>query len=444
MFTFSDEMRPLIPLYITMLLEAVGSGLVASVLNIVARDDLGYSNMQVGIIWSSYNAALILGSVGMGYLSDHVRRKHALMATLLWVGLGYIFTAFSSTFEWFLVSRIFTGLCGGSYSVAVSMLYMSVAPDRLPFAIGRLGTVASLGFAIGPLISSAITAIWQVDSSSPFYTQRIYFFCAAGIYFVAAGLASRISRKMSPAWIESLTSSDDNVPCGSVSAGLCLIWSSRFFATCGVTAVYVTQVFLWREFLHLGRIEISLATTASGLATSIFQGFAFPVLVERIGFHASLTTGIALIALANALMGPLTSSGNVGLHFVCLIVFWFGVSLVEPGTPVAVARHMSASASKPGRKVHTGLAMGITSAMKYAASLLVPTAAGYLFDQHKLLVYACASGVASVGVASAVVAWRLYDRAAALGHPPPIKDVEDPERSTTGVGSTMEVESSPE
>ena len=439
MAIFPVEVRPLLPLYLTMLLEAVGSGLVASVLNIVARDDLGCSSMQVGILWSSYNAALILGSVCMGYLSDHIRRKYVLMLTLFWVGLGYILTAFSSNFTWFLVSRIITGLCGGSFSVAASILSANLHSDLLPYAIGRLGTVASLGFAIGPLISYAITSIWDVSSSSPFYVQRLYFFFAALIYMLATLLASRLPKSITPRTPSTAAQRSDG---GSVAPGLCLVWSSRFFSTCGVTAVYVTQVFLWREYLGLDRMTISLATTASGLATSVFQGLTFPFLVSKIGFHAALTLGIGLISLASALLGLLTSKGGIAVHFSILIFFWFGLGCMEPGTPVAVARHLKQSSLRESSKgssrfvVHTGLAMGITSAMKYAASLAVPTVAGYLYDTYKLAVYLCGSVVSSLGVVAVLVAWRLFERTEREILARPIKaddeETATPTESTTG------------
>ena len=410
---FSNEIRPLIPLYGTMLLEGVGSGLVASILNVVARDDLGCSNMQVGIVWSSYNAALILGSLVMGYFSDIVRRKYVLIVTLFWVGCGYILTAFSASYQWFLVSRIVTGLCGGSFPIAASILSANLSGEFLPFGIGRLATVSSLGFAIGPLISSAITAIWNVDSSSPFYIQRMYFFVAAGVYAVAALSASRLRA--------SLTAPSRTIPSdsqrsgghdGCITKGLCLIWSSRYFSTSAVTAIYVTQVYMWREYLELNRIQISLMTMASGLVVSIGQGFGFPYLVKRIGFHQALLSGISCIAIACVAIGPVTVyTRSVGVHVVCLVVFWLGIACMEPGTVVAVSRHLRQSKIYLEARwpIHTGFAMGITSAMKYAASLSIPTLAGLLYDNHRELVYYVGAAICSLGIIAVVSAWRLYE-----------------------------------
>lgn len=408
MFFFSDDIRPLLPLYVTMFLETVGSGLVASVLGVVARDDLGCSTMQVGIMWSSYNAALILGSLVMGHFSDFVRRKYVLMVTLLWVGGGYILTGFSDSFEWLLISRIVTGLCGGSFSVAASILTANLSSEVLPMAIGRLATCASLGFAVGPLLSSAITAIWNVDTTSPFYLQRLYFFVTAFVYVLAALTASRLQGSLTcPSRMKTVERSRD----GQITRSLCLVWSSRYFSTCAVTGVYVTQVSMWREYLGFDRIYISLLTTASGLAVSIVQAFVFPVLVARIGFHQALLIGISFISLSCALIGPLTVIyGSMVFHIVCLCLFWFGVACMEPGTVVAVSRHLKQSSLFPStrRDLHTGLAMGITSAMKYAASLSIPTVAGLLYDHHREVVYYVLSGVSFVGLIVVLAAWRLF------------------------------------
>ena len=413
-----NEFHPLIPLYITMFLEAVGSGLVAAVLTVIARDDLGCSNFQLGIIFSCYNAAQIIGSVIMGHFADVVRRKYVLMFTLSWVGCGYILTGFSRSFAWLLVSRTVTGLCGASFSIGSAILTANIDADRLPFAIGRLATAASLGFAIGPLISSALTAIWDINMSSPFYLRRMYFFVISGVYFIAAFTASRLNSKLSCPSKMATTSNNRKHPEGCVTAGLCLIWSSRFFSTSAVTTVYVTQVYMWREYLDLDSIQISFMFAGSGIAVSAFQGIVFPFLVKRIGFHSSLITGIACIAVGCAAIGPITVYTQfISLHVVCLVIFWFGVACMEPGTIVAVSRHLKQSVARftsgtPKRPLHTGLAMGITSAMKYAASLSIPPLAGHLYDHHRVVAHYMGAGIACIGVTVVLVAARVYHHTA--------------------------------
>jgi MFS family permease len=414
MWFFSDDIKPLIPLYIAMLIEAVGSGLIASVLNVIARQDLGCTNLEIGIIWSCYNAALILGSVIMGHFADLVRRKYVLMVTLSWVGCGYILTGFADSFEWLLASRIVTGLCGGSFSIAASILTANFSSEVLPMAIGRLATAASAGFAIGSLLSSALTAIWGIDGSSPFYIQRLYFFVAAGVYAIAALAASRLNASLT---CPSRMNTQRKLKEGHITRGLCFIWSSRFFSTCAVTAIYITQSSIWTDYMNFSRVEISLLTTASGLAVSIVQGYVFPKVVGRVGFHLSLLSGIGLIALACAVIGPVTVLyKSLPLHLVCLGIFWIGVAFMEPGTVVAVSRHLKQSAVtlranvKKRMELHTGLAMGVTSAMKYTASLAIPPLAGKLYDNHRELVYYVSSGIALFGVVVVIAAWCIFDK----------------------------------
>ena len=179
-----DDLRPLVPLYIVMFLDSIGSG-IATILTVVAKQDLGCSNFQVGMIWTGFNTAQIIGSITMGYLSDRIRRKYVLAVALGWIGAGYIFTAFASSFNLFLISRIFTGLCGGSFPIIAAIMSTQLSGDRFAFAIGRLGTVASLGFAIGPLLSGAMTAIFGINpQTSPF----IYNDCTSSLQRLYIGL----------------------------------------------------------------------------------------------------------------------------------------------------------------------------------------------------------------------------------------------------------------
>jgi MFS transporter, DHA1 family, multidrug resistance protein len=413
---FSDDIRPLVPLYLTMFMEAVGCGLAASVLNVVAKQDLGCSNFQIGIIWAGFNVAQIVGSVLMGYLSDHVRRKYVLALVLIWMSGGYIFTALSSNFTMFLLSRIFTGLFGGSYSIAASILSLNLTLDRLPRAIGILGTVMSLGFAIGPLISTLITGLFYEEGKNEAHMQRSYFYSASGIYLVAALAASRLSSTVAPVQTKEVQEKS----CGVLTKGLVLVWSSRFFATCGITSIYITQQTLWSEFLKLNRIWITLSATASGLTVSLVQGLVFPYCDKKFTSHVALATGIGLVGIASLVIGPVTSQGNIPLHYLCLVVFWFGIGLLEPGTPVVVSKHLrvfplvrqplraSTAVPQPRTLIHTGLAMGITSAMKYAASLVVPMAIGYMFDVHNVLVYYVSGAVTLLGTVAVVIARISY------------------------------------
>jgi MFS family permease len=404
-----DDLRPLVPLYIVMFLDSIGSG-IATILTVVAKQDLGCSNFQVGMIWTGFNTAQIIGSITMGYLSDRIRRKYVLAVALGWIGAGYIFTAFASSFNLFLISRIFTGLCGGSFPIIAAIMSTQLSGDRFAFAIGRLGTVASLGFAIGPLLSGAMTAIFGINpQTSPFYLQRLYFFVAAIVYWIACVLALRVSSSLTPNHSAELKEKSH----GSLTAGLVLVWLSRFFATCGVTTVYVTQVFLWDSLLGLSRIAIELTVTASGVTVSLVQGFLFPYLIAKTkSCHGPLALGILLIAVSNAIIGPITLTKCLPLHYCCLVIFWAGIGLMEPGAPVAVTRHLekSRNISTNRPRIHTGFAMGMTSAMKYAASLAIPMAAGYLFDHHNIVVYYMASGIAVLGFISVCLAWKLYLR----------------------------------
>lgn len=406
---FSEDLRPLIPLYIAMFLEAVGSGIVASVLTVVAREDLGCTGVQTGIILSSYNAGLMLGSVTVGYISDRMERQHVLVMTLLWMGGSYLFTAFASSFELFLASRIITGICGGAYPIAASILSSTLSTESLPKAVGRLGSMTSLGFAVGGFVSTAINAIWDVNTDSPYYIQRMYFFVTTVVYITAALVASRVSRGLTEAEINQERRS--NLGGGPVTLGLVLIWVSRICSTAAVVSVYVTQVDLWRGYLGLARVAISLIMTASGIAVSLTQWFLYPWLVGKLGFHGALGFGIGLIGAACAAIGPATGNYLTSLHVICLVVFWVGIACMEPGTPVAVTHHLKRPPAPKRRwTVHPGSAMGITSAMKYGASLVFPPLAGFLFDNHSFLVYYCFSAVAFLGLMCVLLASRIYEQ----------------------------------
>ena len=144
-----------------------------------------------GLISSLYSILQFLFSPIWGRMSDRLGRKKILLFTTFGSMFGYCIWIFSDNFNFFILSRIITGVMGGNISVAsASMADISSEKDRAKF-MGLTGAGIGLGFIFGPPIGgiiSTLSANTSLQNSFPFLTifplTAIIAFLLASINFL--------------------------------------------------------------------------------------------------------------------------------------------------------------------------------------------------------------------------------------------------------------------
>jgi OFA family oxalate/formate antiporter-like MFS transporter len=119
--------------------------------------DMGISRESALLAWSCWGAALMVGRLLMGYISDVIGRKPTLMMNLALQAFAWIWIM-GTTNEWMLI--VFAGVFGFSHG-GVSLVFPAITGDyfgRLKAAsvIGMIFTIAGSSAAIGPIMAGAI------------------------------------------------------------------------------------------------------------------------------------------------------------------------------------------------------------------------------------------------------------------------------------------------
>ncbi len=121
------------------------------------RNDWQLSAWQAGMVQSGYHVGFLVSLFAVGFLSDRYgARRIYLVSGIAAVASGLLFALVADGFASALVLYALTGLCsGGSYTPGLAIVAQRMR-ERQGLALGYYLAAASLGYAIGLLIASAV------------------------------------------------------------------------------------------------------------------------------------------------------------------------------------------------------------------------------------------------------------------------------------------------
>jgi MFS family permease len=121
------------------------------------KTDWQLTAWQAGMVQSGYHVGFLVSLFTVGFLSDRFgARRIYLLSGVAAVASGLLFAFFADGFMSALLLYGLTGLCsGGSYTPGLAIIAQRM-PQRRGLALGLYLAAASLGYAIGLLIASAM------------------------------------------------------------------------------------------------------------------------------------------------------------------------------------------------------------------------------------------------------------------------------------------------
>jgi MFS transporter, DHA1 family, tetracycline resistance protein len=161
--------------WITVLLDMVGLGLIMPILPSILREltgtDVAHASIYGGWLFFAYAVMQFFCAPVIGGLSDAFGRRPVLLLAVLGLGVDYALTALSPTIVWLFVGRIIAGIFGASYATANAYIADVTPPEERGRAFGMLGAAFGVGFVVGPAIGGLLGDLGP----------RVPFFVAAGL-----------------------------------------------------------------------------------------------------------------------------------------------------------------------------------------------------------------------------------------------------------------------
>ncbi len=164
------SLASLAPLFLVIIIDTMGIGLVFPVLSavfmntsnssLVLQSSLEMREFLYGLTLALYCFGMFFGAPFFGDLSDQMGRKRVIMLCLLGVGFGYAISGIgiaTGSVSLLLLGRALGGFVAGSQSIAQAAIIDVSAPEQKAANLGLITFAACIGFVIGPVIGGVFS-----------------------------------------------------------------------------------------------------------------------------------------------------------------------------------------------------------------------------------------------------------------------------------------------
>ena len=187
--THSKNLATIIALMVTIIIDIMGIGLVFPVLPSLFYSDtqaivastmsLSMRNFLYGVCLTAWPLGIFFGAPYLGDLSDKLSRKKVILICLGGMVISNALSGIAvhaAALSVFIFGRFLAGFFSGSFPIAqAAMVDMSDANNKAR-SLSLVTLAASMGFAVGPLITSVSTlpaCARFFDNTTPFYVATL-------------------------------------------------------------------------------------------------------------------------------------------------------------------------------------------------------------------------------------------------------------------------------
>ncbi|MEM6324543.1 MAG: MFS transporter [Pseudomonadota bacterium] len=162
--------RPLAFILITLMLDAIGIGIVFPIMpDLMARvgaGDLAQGSLWAGLLAAAYATAQFVFAPIVGSLSDAYGRRPVLLCALFFLALDYVVMALADTYWLLMIGRVLAGVAGATYVTATAYVADITPREDRAARFGLLGAAFGIGFVLGPVIGGLAGSI---SVAAPFW-----------------------------------------------------------------------------------------------------------------------------------------------------------------------------------------------------------------------------------------------------------------------------------
>ena len=325
--------RPLLVLFLTILVNLIGFGIIIPLLPFYATS-YGASPVVIGLLFASFSISQLFAAPLLGEWSDRWGRRPVLILSLIGTTVSFVMLALATSLPMLFLARIVDGLSGGNITTARAYIADVTTPEDRAKAYGYLGAAFGLGFILGPALGGFFSRygytapIWVAAIVSVAATLLAWFWLPETLHATSA--ASGSPWKGLPAVLAR--------PHLRVLLGVDFVYWMSF-------AVYQTTFALFgAQRFGFDAQKTGYFLSAFGFLGVIVQGALVGPIVRRLGERRTLTVGLLLTALG---WGGSALTYSLPVFVLMLVPGAMGIGLCN-ATLSALISH-SADISEQGR-----------------------------------------------------------------------------------------------
>lgn len=290
--------RPLVVIFATVGLDAIGIGLIFPILPRLVEDVTRTADVApyIGTLAALYAAMQFLFAPVLGALSDRVGRRPILLLSIGGSALNYIVMAFAPSLWLLLLGRAIAGVTSANISVATAYITDISPEETRARRFGLFNAMFGMGFVLGPVLGGVLGDYWL----------RLPFMAAAVLNAGNLLLALLVLR-------EPRKPTRDPIDLASLNPLRPLRWAvtvpalrpivALFFALSATGEVYGTCWALWgNDVFQWNGLWIGLSLGVFGVCQSLAQALLPGPAVRMLGERLTVLAGIGAACVALTLL----------------------------------------------------------------------------------------------------------------------------------------------
>ncbi|MEQ9694688.1 TCR/Tet family MFS transporter [Shimia sp. SDUM112013] len=301
---------PVLFIFVTVVLDAMGIGLIMPVMPDLIREvtgeALGDAAVWGGVLAAAFALMQFLFGPVIGNLSDRFGRRPVLLVSLAVMALDYVVMALAGSIWLLFLGRVVGGITAATHATASAYMADISHPDEKARNFGLIGAAFGVGFVLGPALGGVLA---EFGTRAPFWGAA----ALAALNFVLGYIVFR--ETVTDAIRRPFDWRRAN-PLGALLsvtklpglAALLLVYFIYQVATAVYPAIwsyFTAERFDWSP----GMIGVSLA--AFGLGFAIVQGALVAPSIRRFGHRGTVALGLGIEVATLSLLGVITSGAVV-------------------------------------------------------------------------------------------------------------------------------------
>lgn len=370
-----DRAPSLGPIFLTVVLDLLGFGLVFPFLAEEARDSFHAPAILATALSSVYSLMQFLFVPVWGRLSDRIGRRPVLVWSVLATAIGMAGLACSLAFHlgiWALfAARMWSGIATANLGTASAYIADVTKPEDRAKGMGLIGAAFGIGFVFGPFVGGVLAPILVNGHSGVWPCALAAVLSLVNFTWVFFGVPesfpaekrSKAPRSMSPLNIE-------GIRYAATRPGMLAAVLVNFVVI--VSFSELEQTFRWfnKDLFAMDQRSTGYLFGVIGITGAIVQGGIVRRLPKGTEDARVIGVGTALQWFAFALLAISPSVGR-WLLYVAGIVLALGNGLTQPST--------SAYISKRADAANQGSALSTSQSFASLARMVGPLLGGFFY-----------------------------------------------------------------
>ena len=292
-------------LFITVVIDAMGIGLIMPVMPDLIRTLLGAELSEAavwgGILSASFAVMQFLFGAAIGNLSDRFGRRPVLLVSLVVVTIDYIVMGLAQSIWILLLGRLVAGVASATQSTAAAYMADISKPGEKAANFGLLGAAFGVGFILGPIMGGLLG---EFGARMPFYAAAVFAFSNLifGYFVLPETVTDKIRRplewrRMNP--FRALRHVG-NLPGVGPLLAMFFFYQIALFVYPAVWAYYTRERFDWSSW------DVGLSLAVYGLAVVVVQGGLIRLIIPWLGEWRTVIVGMSIAVVAFISFGTVT------------------------------------------------------------------------------------------------------------------------------------------